>query len=395
MGVLFAVPTPVSGLVSIGSVIAAAVFPVLLSNWLRSRNGRLVSGIVVALVISGICLSLISQSRLVSTELAWEQVRSLGNTVLTAAGYLWILRILGPRHAILLWALGTLASTVFFSSALFVDDPWKYGLAAPVTVILGSFFFANSWLLRLLFAASIVALSIGGAYRSWIVLFFIGATVALIALRASASPSKRSKVMLLGLPLIAYLFGVAGTRLAVAGALGDYAQRRTLEQLAAADNNLLLGGRPEWAAAVANFWQHPTGFGIGAVPTQTDYLMAIRAMPLASKELQDTSTVATYFASGKFSYHSIIWDYWAIYGLLGWIVIASLCLFSVWCLARLLTLQFDRKAYFPMSLLLTASIWDLLFSPDGLTTVGVALALCLWIHEQSSSNSSGVHLSVA
>ena len=162
------------------------------------------------------------------------------------------------------------------------------------------------------------------------------------------------------------------------GALGDYLEQRTNQQLEASNGNLLLGGRPEWGAALALWQKNPLGFGFAVSPSSDDYWLAIRSMPMGSQARQENSIVALYFRQGQ----SISTRRCGLFGafmVLREFSSRSLRLFT-WCARQ--RLQLRRLLASPYALRgapHVGSVWDILFSPTSVPQLAIALATALII----------------
>lgn len=381
---LLAFRTPFSANISFGVVLALLAFPVTLRPWLSSRSG------VVVTVLAGLALAggavLIEPGlnadpgRFFNPSAAVYQASVLVGVVLSAAAAQWALTVLGLNRFLLLWAGGLLVSTPFMSGG-FAENPWKYGLALPVSVIVLSLVSRGGVLLNVAALATLVLVSTVFSYRSWIQVLVAAAVVIYVLRSTREKPGKRrrSRVLVgvaLGIGVLAFAWLLS--TLATAGFLGEAVQRRTIEQ-SNLTGNLLLGARPEWAAAWSLAGRHPFGLGLGVSPSSTDWSTAVRAMPFPNSALQDTSTVSGYFRSGEVSFHSALWTFWGTYGVLGFVLVVVIVLLIAKTLLSLDSVRLSTPSMAAAAVLMIGAEWDLLFSSLTLAPLAAALAVTAWL----------------
>lgn len=385
---LLAFRTPFSANISFGVALALIAFPVTLRPWLSSRAGILVSALAALALVSGMLLTEpglnADPGRYFSSSAAIYQASVLVGLVLAAATAQWALTVLGLNWFLILWATGLVASAPLASDG-FAENPWKYGLALPVSVIVLSLVSRAAPVLNVAALAALVLVSTFFSYRSWVQVLVAGAVVIYVvrSSRETAGRQRRSRVLVGfalggGVLVFAWLLSV----LATSGVLGEAIQRRTVEQ-SNVTGNLLLGARPEWAAAWSLAERHPFGIGLGVTPSSTDWSTAVRAMPFSNSALQDTGTVSGYFRAGEVSFHSVLWTFWGTYGVVGFVLVAVILVLIAKTLLSLDSLQLSTPFMAAVTVLLIGAAWDLLFSPLTLAPLAAALAVIAWLPREA------------
>lgn len=383
---LFAVPSGVSTSMSLGGAIALLLAPVTFPPLWRNTRGRWLIVALVALVPSGWLVAqgslLQDQGRTFSAKFfLFEAALPVGLTASVIGAY-WCITKLGLQRSLVLFFAGLLIAAPVFYERL-QDNAWKYGLALPVSMLVILFLARSRPLLVLVITPLLAAVSIASDFRAWIAFLAIAAMLAVLAGSQRKRPSA-SRIASFGLitvfasTIVAWLI----TQAATAGMLGAYLEQRTREQLEGSGGNLILGGRPEWGAAIALWRQNPLGMGIGVTPSSDDYWLAVRSMPFSTRAQQDISTVAASFQQGLINFHSTFWTFWGVYGAAG-------VLFAV------LTLAYTSHAAMVASatlksvglraaviLLMLSTIWDVLFSPMVVPHLAIAIAAALHILQE-------------
>ncbi len=183
----------------------------------------------------------------------------LGSGLVWLLTLLWGARRLGLRITVRAFSLGVLAEALADPSA-WQDNAWKYALAWPVAMV------ALTWRDRrgAVILLVIAAVSVYFDYRSFAGVTALAALLVLWRSRRREMPGVSIRWLV---ALVAPSRSSSSTprvRAALHGYLGVDAQLRTISQTANGQS-LLLGARPESAAAVALFKQHPLGYGPGVV----------------------------------------------------------------------------------------------------------------------------------
>ncbi len=378
---LIAVPSPISASLSMGGVLSLLLAPVTLSALWRDTRGRLLLCAILVLVPTGYLIAEISlfedPGRTFINRVFLYQAALPVGVLASVMGAYWCITILGLRRFLLLSFSGLLATAAFTARE---DNPWKYGLALPISMLVMLILARNRPLFGLVVIPLLAAVSIQADFRSWTAILCIAAVVVVLAGNRWA-PLSAPRVLSIGFVTVAAGVVIAWliTQAALAGMLGGYVNQRTSAQLESANGNLLLGGRPEWGAAIALWRENPLGIGIGVAPSYHDYWLAIRSMPFESQGLQEISTVAAYFLRGEVNFHSTFWTFWGIYGVAGIVfsVLALVYLIHASIIAAAQLRQFSVRA--AVVLFMLASLWDFLFSPTVVAQLALALATALHV----------------
>lgn len=385
---LLAFRTPFSANISFGVALALIAFPVTLRPWLSSRWGIVVT-ILAGLALAGGALLIepglkADPGRYFSQGTAIYQASVLVGLVLAAATAQWALTVLGLNRFLILWAAGLIVSTPFMGGG-FAENPWKYGLALPVSVLVLSLVSRGGPVFNVSALAILVLISTYFSYRSWVQVLVAAAVVIYVLRTSREKPGKprRSRVLVgvaLGAGVLAFAWLLS--LLATEGVLGEAVQRRTVEQ-ANVTGNLLLGARPEWAAAWSLAERHPFGLGLGVSPSSTDWSTAVRAMPFSNSALQDSGTVSGYFRTGEVAFHSVLWTFWGNYGLLGFALVAVIVVLIAKTLLSLDSLRLSTPVMAAVAVLMIGAAWDLLFSPLALAPLAATLAVIAWLPREA------------
>lgn len=175
--------------------------------------------------------------------------------------------------------------------------------------------------------------------------------------------------------------------LMVEGYLGKAIQGRTLNQIDRADN-IILGGRTEWAASLDLAWNSPLGYGVAVTPDSSVVREAMHAVRQVGGDYNNEFYWYSQVFGSRLDLHSIFADLWMHFSL-GGLVMA---LFIGWTLFKAIPLSVGAIRYFgagPSFLILTG-LWDLFFSPMGSAdrlwfALAAAIAL-LTIHGRTPRN---------
>ena len=387
VALLLAVRTPFSANISFGVALALLAFPVTLRPWLSSRSGVAITVLAGLALVGGALLIepglTADPGRHFASGTAMYQASVLVGIVLSAAAAQWSLTVLGLNRFLVLWAVGLAVSSPFVGGG-FAENPWKYGLALPVSVLVFSLVSRGGVVLNMTALATLVLVSTLFSYRSWIQVLVAGAVVISVLRSSREMPGRprRSRVLVgfaLGAGVLSFAWLLSA--MATQGLLGESVQRRTVEQANVA-GNLLLGARPEWAAAWSLAERHPFGLGMGVSPSSADWSTAVRAMPFSSSALQDSGTVSGYFRSGEVAFHSVLWTFWGTYGVLGFVLVVVVLILIAKTLLSLDSLHLSTPYMAGVAVLMIGAAWDLLFSPLALAPLAATLAVIAWMpHE--------------
>lgn len=390
LAVLIAVPSPISYSLSLGGAISLALSPVTIPALWRNVRGRWFVITTLALVPIGWLVAQFSLSQETGREFSlqlflYEAAVPVGLLAIVSGAY-WCIAKLGLERFLFLSFAGLLMTAWFTQRP---DNPWKYGLALPISMLLILVVARNRPLLGLA-ATLLISVSVATNFRTWIGVIGLAMLFEVFRPRRFNVPSatKASRYALL-ISAVGLLTMISITQLSAAGMLGDYIQRRTTSQLAAGNGNLLLGGRPEWGAAFAILRESPLGVGVGITPSSDDYWLAIRNMPLSSG-LQQISTVATSFHEGVVNFHSTFWNFWSHYGVAG-VAFSILSLVFFVQATMVASAQLTRlNLRVVVTILMLSSTWDILFSPTRTAQLGIALATALHLLASRIDTNKGV-----
>jgi hypothetical protein len=373
--------SPISSWLTIGEILALLALPVTLLTLRRSRVWILLIGAACLSGLYGILLSSWSLAADPSRHLdPSRQIFDLGSLVglvtMTLAG-VWCIQVLGTTKFLAAWAIGMIPVAIWGNS-VFSNNPWKFGLALPVSLLifisLGTRFRGS----RVLAVAIISIICLLFGYRSWLLIVLIAFVSILVAQDSSKWKGGRWRTLLRGSLIAGIAWALSGAvlQLVLDGVLGQGLRDRTNLQIQWGDGNLILGARAEWGAALGLFGSNPLGYGVGVTPSNTDWTIAVRSMYIP-EGLQDTSNVSGYFRAGAIEFHSVLWNFWSHYGWCGFLL--WLVIFGVIVLGFLViqTRSISTVNLVPHATILIALVWDLFFSPTVLPNIAAALAIAI------------------
>jgi hypothetical protein len=382
VALLIAVPSPISVNLTLGGLIALVLAPVTFPGLWRNTRGRWLIIVILALIPTGWIVAqsslLQDNGRTFSTQVFFYHAALPVGLLAGLAGSYWCITKLALHRFLLFSFISVLAAELV---TLNPENPWKYGLSVPVSM-LGILLFAKSRLmLGLVVVPVLAAVSIVADLRSGTAIVLTTAVLVIFARRRSTQPSAAGLTSRgLVAAVVAVVVGGLVVQAASAGLLGNYLEQRTNDQLRVAGGNLVLGGRPEWGAAFALLSKNPLGIGTGVTPSADDYRLAIRNMPLGSRGLQEMSTVADSLRQGQVNFHSGLWTLWGLYGFAG-IVLSALALIFFAAAVMKMTAGKFRQPRVPAAVLffMLTAMWDTLFTPPVVAQFGIALATALHV----------------
>ena len=370
---------PLTFALSTGLLISIALLPLWAPLVRRHRGARFLFGLAFLALVNGVLLTWLS-----SVDHVFAQHEAVRAAVMVLTSICGIGLILWARTALPAPVIGIafgVGNLVAGLGSLGIDNPWKFVLSFPVSVIVLSVVALRPTPLRTVAAFSLLGVvDVANDYRS--AFAFSAVAAALVLWQARRSPgSGRQPNWLLVVPAFAGL-AAAGywlmTQLLLSGALGAQIQQRSATQIAQS-GSLILGGRPEWTATWALMRSNPLGFGLGTVPNAQDTLvakagLAVTHIPTVDNYLQHQ------LLSSSFELHSIIADLWAIVGPLGVLLGLAMAMLGVHGLAAAVG---RRTASGLVCCLVPMGLWDLAFGPlqDNQPTLTLALGLLLVLHE--------------
>jgi hypothetical protein len=308
----------------------------------------------------------------VSTTLGfWELIGWLTGHAAIIIGATWSITKLGMRKTVILIACGG-AVTLFLLGEL---GSWKgqLGYVAPL-LALALFMNSSKNISRFILVVCAVLSAVSDARSQ--------SVVALISLAITFIPAKFSTWMY-SHPVRSTITAAAvlGAVLAIAlqgmgaGWFGAEIQERSATQVDLGQN-IIEGGRTEWAATLVLFANHPLGFGAGVRPDNALEEAAISAAGRVGGDTLGPYFPVTVFGD-RVDLHSITADLWYHFGPPGFALALGVLIGLLWILA--LTIR-SNSARALVSFAALSALWDLLFSPLGnadRVITGVALAIYL------------------
>ncbi|MBO3088925.1 hypothetical protein [Cellulomonas dongxiuzhuiae] len=284
----------------------------------------------------------------------------------------WACRQVAPPLLAVCFGLAMLVTVP--TGGAFATNPWKFGFATPVTIVL----LGLAWWSGRRWVQVVVALVISAVHgindaRSAFAILFIVAVVMLWEGRPTTATRRasglRAGAFVAGLGAGAYWLVQA---LILDGAFGEATQARTQAQIEQS-GSVLVGGRPEIGAFRYLLAHRPMGFGSGTLLTSEDILVAKEGMASVGYE-PNNGYVENYMFGGQIELHSGVGDLWA------WSGAAGLLLAAV--LAVVVAVHTTRGIGASTSVALALALairffWDLLFSPFVSSTMNLVLLLGL------------------
>lgn len=284
---------------------------------------------------------------------------------------LWSRSLIGSRKTAVLYAVGAIAQGFIQSAALTLDS-WKSAFALPVAVCLLAATRTRGQ--SILALAALAGFSIFAHYRS-----FAGICVLIVlgVLLTSAEGLKTRKFdvrLLIILPVSVIVLQQLATVGLLNGWFGASMQAQAISQTQGGQRSILVGARPESAAALALFQSRPVGFGPGVVPNLGDVATAINALENLGIN-PNTDYVRVYLFGDRLNLHSLAADLWLMFGFPGLTLAAAI----LWYLLVGLLNNENRLAVGAVGMLVGMSaLWAMAFSPlssFGLVTLALALLL--------------------
>jgi hypothetical protein len=360
IGLLFAVDITIVSTVYGTEFALLALFPfTLVARRELDRRILLLLVLGAAWLWSQFLADLIRVSSFEDYSRGWARIGfTLANLVV-----LWLL-LGGHLKRQLLFAAGLAAALVvrfvFEPGQLAEGDPWKFGLAVPVTlglaIVASTKSAQRAWFLQpaVLASASFVNMILG--FRSLAGVCFLAAV--LLTLRSRRAGGFRLTPVALAVIAVAsaVAFFVGYQRAARDGLLGPAAAVK-FENQTRGSGGIFLAGRPETYASILAIRDSPL-IGHGSWPSDPKYRLAmageLRSRGYVVYEPFETDLIPT---------HSYVLGAWVEAGILGavfWCVVLALCA------SALLAIHRSDTRFAPLgSFLGFWLIWDVLLSPFG------------------------------
>lgn len=345
--------------VTTGYALASGLLPLWFGAAARYRYYLLIVALAVLAGASGVALTA-AHSRV--HEVVWSHVTfntvMLVGTVLSAGLILWVRSVMAEWQIGMLFGLGLAAMAGLSAGG---DNPWKEAWSLPVTVLALSL--ARMAGNRVLGLAVLIGLAVFSAVqdaRSFAAVLAMAA--ALVAAQMLPLPDSALRLgtvrMVLILAITGRLAYTVFSELALSGVLGESTRLRTEQQLVRA-GSVLFGGRPEAAATLGLFHDHPQGFGSGTVLDPSGIAVAQQSMARVNYD-GDNGYVYNYMFGDSIELHSGLGDLWAWFGLPGLV----LAVVVIWALLDSLARQLSRQSASPLQAFITLlALWNMLFGP--------------------------------
>lgn len=370
---------PVVGGLTVATVLAVGLSPVLLGALRHFRGATALFALWLVTIAAGLVLTQVADAdATVLPNVMRDGAFHLLGVTFGIPVILWARRRWPDPAVGLFFGLGMLASAAMHLNPV---NPWKFTLSVPVAVVLLSI--AWMWRKRWLEVAALVV--IGGLCAmndSRSMFGVVLMTAAIIvgkewrdrARRRRGRLTRRGSVLRLFL-VVALLGGVAyqlGQALALEGALGTAAAERSARQIEQS-GSMLVGSRPEMGATFSLVRERPQGFGFGVLPSSHELRVAKIGMSGLGYD-PNNGYVERYMFGRGVEVHSVVGDLWAWCGIAGLVLgITLLVVVGRGLLVRIV----DGTASALVVLLSLRVLWDLLFAPFYSTMVFLTLLLGL------------------
>ena len=271
------------------------------------------------------------------------------------------------------FAIGALLAVRFQPSVL--TDFWKFGYSTGTNLLVALiscyFFSRRQYAIAGLLLAGIMGVNLLFDFRSQVLFFLIAMVLALpvipeqvggLRILPRAGSAARLAV-LAGLALAAGGSAYGVVHLASAsGLLGDEAQAKD-EGEARSGGGVLLGGRPEILVSSRAVWDSPI-LGHGSWAKDVKYLEMLNDLQAEYGSGFDLNN-AEELSEGVIPAHSHLMGAWIQAGILGAFIWFYLFFLALKAIVRISVL---RPACTPIyAFMLVALLWDILFSPFGMT----------------------------
>ncbi|ACQ79263.1 hypothetical protein Bcav_1002 [Beutenbergia cavernae DSM 12333] len=365
--------------VTVGQVLSVALAPVWVPTLKRFVGARLLAVVGLACGVSGVWLTAFAQAtHPVSRPNLVANTMLLVGIVCGVGALLWSRTVVSERLIGLAYGAGLLVELVLKNDPRTAENPWKFGIAVPLSVLLLSVVNRSgrrAWEVVVLLALAGVSIAFDSrsAFAIYLLSAFLVAAQAVWA-RPGLRSSVRGRAAAIALVVVAsaaVLYAV-GSRLLLLGYLGAEAQERSIAQ-ATTSGSIIVGGRPEMAATWALFLHRPWGFGAGTLPTLGDILVAKSGMWSINYQ-PDNGYVEEYMFGGTIRLHSVVGDLWAQFGIPG----IALALLIIGIALRALVVRLASGTASGIAVFATCTmLWNMLFGPIYGTAPLIVLALGL------------------
>lgn len=360
--------------VTLGHAAALALLPMWWPALRHYRGARAVLGVGVVTLLGGLVLvSSASVDHSVSRGVLVQSVAVALTLLLGVGVVVWARTLLKDWQVGLVFGLGLLLA-VSPGEGQYDVNPWKFGFALPVAVLVLSLAARRGR--RVMEALVLVALAAASAVNDARSGFAVLALAAVITLSESGRlrrGARRSPLLMvlvvLGLGFAVYNVGLS---LVLEGALGEETQQRSLEQVEAS-GSIVLGARPELAATVGLMVERPWGLGPGVAANQSEVIAAKTGMAAINYD-PNNGYVEEYMFGPRTTVHSVFGDLWVLFGIPG-LVLSGLVLHL---LVRNLATGIAAKTASGLLVYTSClSLWNFFFGPLSTSAAVLALAVGL------------------
>jgi hypothetical protein len=373
--VLIAMRVELTGqLLTLGDLLVAATFPLWFpraGSYIAARAWLFVGLLCLPVGLVLTVLNAVDHQIRLGTS-ATSSVLMI--SLLFSVGFmLWAREKLSSGGLVASYGLG-LFMGISDSTALYSTNPWKFGFALPVTIlVLGLAELSKRRWLELTVVVILCIVSSLTDTRSAFAMFLVAGSLIVWQMRPRVRSRRGSAFRaVIGIMIVAVVVYNLGQALILEGVLGEQTQQRTAEQIGKS-GNLILGGRPEIAATVNLMRVHPLGFGSGTIPNYNDIRAAKQGMAFIGYD-PNNGYVERWMFSHGYALHSGFGDFWAIYGPIG-LIFTFFMLILV--LRKLGTALSSRTASGALIFVSALTVWNIFFAPSysGLKMLILALAL--------------------
>lgn len=350
-------------------VAAAVVLPV---TWRHVRE-HLALGLALGLAFLAAIVGLLLTS-VAAPDAYSDQALAQRNTFLIVGiglglpALFWARTVIGSRHVILLYGTANLLTLVV--QGIDVENPWKFSLALPVSMVLlslpGVYRRRAPELVVLVGLAAVSALNDA---RSATALLLVAA--ALTATQGARGRSRRGMLTTsFGLVAIGLAVFFAAQAAILDGALGEDARARTAQQIDAS-GSVIAGGRPELGASVSLIQHQPWGYGAGTLAFPDAVGWAKSGMASLGYD-PNNGYVENYMFGYGFEVHSVLGDFWIWYGIPG----AALAVTLMVVVANGIIRQLASRSISAVACFIGLRVlWDFPFSPATTSVATLLLAV--------------------
>lgn len=318
------------GNVTVAALVSVLMIPLWWGAVKQYRGASILLACGAVALLSGIWLTELTRSTTgsVSFSLMISISVLVGGALCSVGVVLWSRRFLTDGQVALAYGAGMLLG-VSPDSPLFPENPWKFGFAVPVTVILLALaqMSGRRVLEAVVVLGLVVASALADARSSFAILMLTGLLVFWQMRPRRASRRASALRVVAALAALAFIVYTFAQSLILEGALGEETRQRSIEQIDTS-GSLVLGGRPELAATIALLQEQPWGFGAGALPTFADVTVAKTGMEAIGYE-SDNNYVEGYMFGERFELHSLFGDFWAFFGIPGIVLIGAIAVLLV------------------------------------------------------------------